>query len=109
MNKGKLIQVMGSVFDAKFMSTGIPAVYNAVEVQGDFGTGRTSLWGEVQQHLGDGKVRIIALGSTFGLRRGMDVMDTGSPLTVRSASRRSAGCLICSERRLTNEVPLRRR
>jgi len=82
MNKGKLIQIMGSVFDAKFMPTSVPAVYNAVEVKGDFGTGKTSLWGEVQQHLGDGKVRVIALGSTFGLRRGMNVMDTGSPLMV---------------------------
>ena len=82
MNKGKLIQVMGSVFDVKFSPTSVPAVYNAVEVKGDFGTGRTSLWGEVQQHLGDGKVRVIALGSTFGLRRGMDAIDTGSPLTV---------------------------
>jgi len=82
MNTGKLIQIMGSVFDAKFMPTSVPAVYNAVEVRGDFGTGKTSLWGEVQQHLGDGKVRVITLGSTFGLRRGMDVIDTGSPLTV---------------------------
>jgi len=82
MNKGKVLQVMGSVFDAKFMPSNVPAVYNAVEVQGDFGTGKTSLWGEVEQHLGDGKVRIIALGSTLGLRRGMDAIDTGSPLTV---------------------------
>ncbi len=82
MNKGKLIQIMGSVFDAKFMSTSVPAVYDAVEVKGDFGTGKTSLWGEVQQHLGDGKVRVITLGSTLGLRRGMDVIDTGSPLMV---------------------------
>jgi F-type H+-transporting ATPase subunit beta len=82
MNKGKLIQIMGSVFDAQFEPASMPAVYNAVEVQGNFGTGKTSLWGEVQQHLGDGKVRVISLGSTLGLRRGMDVIDTGSPLTV---------------------------
>lgn len=82
MNKGKLIQIMGSVFDAQFEPSSVPAVYNAVEVQGNFGTGKTSLWGEVQQHLGDGKVRVISLGSTLGLRRGMDVIDTGSPLTV---------------------------
>jgi F-type H+-transporting ATPase subunit beta len=82
MNKGKLIQIMGSVFDAKFEPASVPVVYNAVEVQGNFGTGKTSLWGEVQQHLGDGKVRVISLGSTLGLRRGMDVIDTGSPLTV---------------------------
>jgi F-type H+-transporting ATPase subunit beta len=82
MNKGKLTQVMGSVFDAKFAPGRVPALYNAVEVQGDFGTGKTSLWGEIQQHLGEGTVRAIALGSTLGLRRGMDVIDIGSPLTA---------------------------
>jgi F-type H+-transporting ATPase subunit beta len=82
MNKGKLIQIMGSVFDAKFMPMSVPALYNAIEVRGDFGTGKTSLWGEVEQHLGDGKIRAIAMGSTLGLRRGMEVIDTGSPLTV---------------------------
>jgi F-type H+-transporting ATPase subunit beta len=82
MNKGKLIQVIGSVFDAQFTSEQIPAVYNAVIVQGDFPDGRTKLYGEVQQHLGGGKVRAIALGKTFGLQRGMEVIDTGSPLTV---------------------------
>jgi len=80
MNKGKLTQVMGSVFDAKFAPEQMPSLYNAVEVQGSFGDGRTNLWGEVEQHLGDGKVRAIALGSTLGIHRGMDVIDTGSPL-----------------------------
>jgi F-type H+-transporting ATPase subunit beta len=82
MNKGKLIQVVGSVFDAKFLSEEVPAIYNAVEVRGNFRNGQTRLSGEVQQHLGGGKIRAIALGSTLGLRRGMDVIDTGGPLTV---------------------------
>ncbi len=82
MNKGRLIQVMGSVFDAAFLPEEVPPLFNAVEVRGDFGTGKTSLWGEVQQHLGDSKIRVIALGSTLGLRRGMEVIDTGSPITV---------------------------
>ncbi len=82
MNKGQLIQVMGSVFDAKFELKNVPALYNAVEVRGDFGNGKKQLWGEVQQHLGDGRVRIIAMGGTQGLSRGMEVIDTGSPLTV---------------------------
>lgn len=77
MNKGKLIQVMGSVFDAQFDPEAIPAIFNAVEVIGD-----QKVCGEVQQHLGQGRVRVIALGSTFGLRRGMEVKDTGQPLTV---------------------------
>ncbi len=82
MNKGQLIQVMGSVFDAKFDAKNVPAVYNAVEVRGDFGNGKNQLWGEVQQHLGDGKVRVIAMGGTQGLSRGLEVFDTGQPLTV---------------------------
>jgi F-type H+-transporting ATPase subunit beta len=82
MNQGKLIQIIGSVFDAKFAPEQVPTVYNAIEIHGDFGRGRTKLYGEVQQHLGGGRVRAVSLGSTLGLRRGMDVFDTGSPLTV---------------------------
>jgi len=82
MNQGKLIQVIGSVFDVKFAPEQVPTVYNAIEIHGDFGKGRTKLYGEVQQHLGGGRVRAVSLGSTLGLRRGMDVFDTGSPLTV---------------------------
>jgi F-type H+-transporting ATPase subunit beta len=82
MNKGKVIQVIGSVFDAKFAPEQVPAVYNAIEVQGNFGKGGKGLYGEVQQHLGGGKVRAISLSSTMGLRRGLDVIDTGSPLMV---------------------------
>lgn len=79
MKKGKLIQVMGSVFDAKFDLQDAPAVYNALEIT--FKNGK-KLYGEVQQHLGDGKIRAIALGSTFGLCRDLDVIDTGAPLMV---------------------------
>jgi F-type H+-transporting ATPase subunit beta len=82
VNKGKLIQIVGSVFDVKFAPEEVPSVYNALEVRGDLGNGRTKLYGEVQQHLGAGKVRAVSLGSTLGLRRGMDVFDTGSPLAV---------------------------
>ncbi|MFA6186982.1 MAG: F0F1 ATP synthase subunit beta [Phycisphaerae bacterium] len=79
MKKGKLIQVIGSVFDAKFELLDVPAVQNALEIP--LGDGK-KLCGEVQQHMGDGKIRAISLGSTLGLRRGMDVYDTGSPLMV---------------------------
>ena len=60
----------------------IPAINNALEVKGDFEGGAIDLVGEVQQHLGGGRIRAIALGSTQGLRRGMEVVDTGSALTV---------------------------
>lgn len=79
MKKGKLIQVIGSVFDVKFELNDVPSVLNALEIP--LGDGK-KLCGEVQQHMGDGKIRAIAMGSTLGLRRGMDVYDTGSPLMV---------------------------
>ena len=66
MNKGTIVQVIGSVFDAKFDQEKMPSVYNALEIPGDFGKGRTKLYGEVQQHLGGGKIRAISLGSTMG-------------------------------------------
>ena len=72
---------MGSVFDADFAGE-IPAIYNAVKVKGILAGGDTELVGEVQQHLGEGRVRVIALGSTLGVRRGMEVIDEGAPLQV---------------------------
>jgi F-type H+-transporting ATPase subunit beta len=82
MNKGKLIQIIGSVFDAEFLPHEVPAVYNALIIEQQAGGSQTKLYGEVQQHLGGGKVRAISLGTTMGLRRGMEVIDTGSPLMV---------------------------
>ena len=57
MNKGKLIQIIGSVFDAKFEEGQIPSVFNAIEIPGEFSGGKKKLYGEVQQHLGGGRVR----------------------------------------------------
>jgi F-type H+-transporting ATPase subunit beta len=82
MNKGRLIQIIGSVFDAEFSPREVPAVYNALIIEQQAGDSQTKLYGEVQQHLGGGKVRAISLGTTMGLRRGMEVIDTGSPLMV---------------------------
>ena len=81
MNLGRITQVVGSTFEAEFVMQ-IPAINNALEVKGDFEGGAIDLVGEVQQHLGGGRVRAIALGSTQGLRRGMEVVDTGSAVTV---------------------------
>ncbi|MFI4911356.1 MAG: F0F1 ATP synthase subunit beta [Sedimentisphaeraceae bacterium JB056] len=82
MNKGKITQVVGSTFDAEFDVDKLPAVYNAVKVNYVLDGKDTILTGEVHQHLGGGRVRVIALGTTLGLRRGLDVADTGSPVTV---------------------------
>ena len=79
---GTITQVIGSTFDAQFPEGDLPAIYNAVKIQYTGQSGAIDLTGEVQQHLGGGRVRAVALGSTDGLRRGMDCVDTGSPVTV---------------------------
>lgn len=73
---GKVIQVIGAVVDVEFPRTAIPQIYNALRVK------EYNLVLEVQQQLGDGIVRTIAMGSTDGLRRGVDVEDTKNPISV---------------------------
>jgi len=82
MNKGRIIQVIGSTFDVEFTAETVPLVYNAISVKVRFEGETTELIGEVQQHLGGGRIRAIALSSTLGLRRSMEVIDTGGPLSV---------------------------
>jgi F-type H+-transporting ATPase subunit beta len=79
---GKITQVIGSTFDAEFPEESLPRIYNALEVSVDTKEGARRLVGEVQQHLGGGRVRAVALGSTDGMVRGQDVDDTGGPVTV---------------------------
>jgi F-type H+-transporting ATPase subunit beta len=104
---GKVTQVIGSTFDIEFPEDSLPSIYNAVKVSldGEPRIGRTpegavsgapsqgngeaqsrvgakELTGEIASHLGGGKVRAVALGSTDGLRRGMPVRDTGAPVEV---------------------------
>ncbi|MGH7244119.1 MAG: F0F1 ATP synthase subunit beta [Phycisphaerales bacterium] len=79
---GTITQVIGSTFDAQFAEDQLPAIYNAVEIKAQTKAGELNLTGEVQQHLGGGRVRAVALGSTDGLRRGMTCTDVGSPVTV---------------------------
>jgi len=82
-NIGKIVQVIGPVVDVDYSATGnLPAIYNALEIKFDLGGRKTKLVCEVQQHLGDGWVRSVAMTSTEGLKRGMDVLDTGGPITV---------------------------
>lgn len=82
MNIGKITQVIGSTFDAKFDVNSLPAILNAVKVDYELDGEKLTLYGEVQHHLGSGNVKIIALGSTLGLRRNMNVYDTGKPVMV---------------------------
>src|SRR5512135_1015277 len=76
MSQGKIVQIIGAVVDVEFPRGAIPKVYDALKMQ------NPELTFEVQQQLGDGVVRTIAMGSTDGLRRGMDVLDTGNPIQV---------------------------
>ncbi|MFI4916958.1 MAG: F0F1 ATP synthase subunit beta [Phycisphaerales bacterium JB060] len=82
MAQGTITQVIGSTFDAQFAESELPEIYNAVTVETDTPSGKLKLVGEVQQHLGGGRVRCVALGSTDGLRRSTPCVDTGSPVTV---------------------------
>jgi F-type H+/Na+-transporting ATPase subunit beta len=79
---GKVVQVIGSTFDAEFEEGHLPEIYNALKVDSDAKGVHIRLTGEVQQHLGGNRVRAVALGSTDGLTRGMSVRDTGKSVTV---------------------------
>lgn len=79
---GKVTQIIGSTFDAQFAENELPAIYNAVEVVTNVGGEEQRLTGEVQQHLGGGRVRCVALGSTEGMVRGQDCIDKGVPVSV---------------------------
>jgi len=79
---GTVIQVIGSTFDVQFPENDIPEIYNAVTINATNRGIEINLTGEVQQHLGGGRVRAVALGSTDGMSRGMECVDTGSPVTV---------------------------
>ncbi|MFZ4575293.1 MAG: F0F1 ATP synthase subunit beta, partial [Phycisphaerales bacterium] len=79
---GTITQVIGSTFDAQFPEDQLPDIYNAVEIKASTKVGDLDLVGEVQQHLGGGRVRAVALGSTDGLRRGMACVDKGGPVSV---------------------------
>tara|TARA_Y100001933_G_scaffold248839_1_gene283201 strand:- start:12235 stop:13689 length:1455 start_codon:yes stop_codon:yes gene_type:complete len=81
-NIGHITQVIGSTFDVEFSETHLPAIYNAVKIQSSHKGISISLSGEVQQHLGGGRVRCVALGSTDGMMRGQECIDTGAPVSV---------------------------
>jgi len=81
-NIGRITQVIGSTFDAQFEENSLPAIFNAVKINAVHKGVEIKLTGEVQQHLGGGRVRCVALGSTDGLMRGQTIEDTGAPVTV---------------------------
>jgi F-type H+/Na+-transporting ATPase subunit beta len=79
MNKGTITQIIGPVLDVQFEENKLPAIYNALEIA----VGKNGkITVEVQQHLGQGQVRAVAMSTTDGLKRGMEVFDTGEPIAV---------------------------
>ncbi len=80
--QGTISQVIGSTFDAQFPEDQIPEIYNALHIEWQQDGQNMKLTGEVQQHLGGGQVRAVALGSTDGLKRGMPIIDTGESVSV---------------------------
>jgi F-type H+-transporting ATPase subunit beta len=82
-NIGKVVQIIGPVLDVEFSADQMPNIYNAIVVEGENLAGtKVSVTCEVQQLLGDHCVRAVSMSATDGLMRGMDVVDTGAPLTV---------------------------
>ena len=76
MSTGTVVQIIGAVVDVEFPRDAIPKIYDALRLD------EQNLTLEVQQQLGDGVVRTIAMGSSEGLRRGLPVSNTGQPITV---------------------------
>lgn len=79
---GKIVQVIGSTFDVEFPEGHLPEIYNAVKIDETYKGLKLHITGEVQQHLGGNRVRCVALGSTDGLYRGLQAVDTGAPVSV---------------------------
>ncbi|MGD0252764.1 MAG: F0F1 ATP synthase subunit beta [Verrucomicrobiota bacterium] len=82
MNKGKIVQIIGPVVDVEFPGE-MPAIYNALTIEFDVpGQGHAKQTLEIEQHLGDGWARCVCMGSTEGMKRGYEVVDTGGPISM---------------------------
>src|SRR3990167_8313285 len=75
-NQGKIVEIIGAVVDVEFAHHDVPQIYDALKVD------EKNLILEVQQQIGDGVVRTIAMGTTDGVRRGLAVTKTGKPITI---------------------------
>jgi F-type H+-transporting ATPase subunit beta len=81
-NNGKIVQIIGPVVDVDFSGRQLPKIYDALETTADVNGEKAKVVLEVQQDLGEGWVRTVAMSSTEGLRRGGEVIDTGAPISV---------------------------
>src|SRR5829696_10040033 len=81
-NVGRVVQVIGPVLDVEFEPEHLPEIYNALELEDTSGPVHVRVTAEVQQHIGQNQVRAVAMSSTDGVTRGMEVRDTGGPITA---------------------------
>src|SRR6188474_1046869 len=80
---GKVVQVIGPVVDIEFEGGHLPEIYNAVRIKSDGKTGTAlDVICEVEQHLGENRVRTVAMKPTDGMQRGMQAIDTGAPISM---------------------------
>ncbi len=82
MNTGRIVRIVGAVVDCEFPTDAIPAIYNALTVEADTPIGHVKTVLEVQTHLPGSMVRCVAMSATDGLQRGLEVIDTGSPIKM---------------------------
>ena len=92
MSSGTIVQIIGAVVDVEFPRDAIPNIYDALLVDAE-GVDTTL---EVQQQLGDGVVRTIALGSTDGLKRGLSISNTGAPISIPVGTKNTGSYYECS-------------
>src|SRR6476646_2961291 len=81
MNRGTIVPVVGPVVDVEFPDA-LPAIYNALSVECTVQDQPVALTLEVQQHIGDRRVRTVSMAGTEGLKRGYPAIDTGAPISV---------------------------
>jgi F-type H+-transporting ATPase subunit beta len=79
---GKVIQIIGPVVDVEYEAGHLPAIYNAIEIAATVDGKKVAIVCEVQQHLGEGRIRAVAMKPTDGLQRGMVASDTGGPISM---------------------------
>src|SRR6186713_407426 len=79
---GRIVQVIGPVVDVEFEAGQLPEIYNALRIQGDSGGQKIDVIAEVEQHLGENRVRAVAMKPTDGLQRGMAATDLGGPISM---------------------------
>ena len=79
---GKIVSVIGPVVDVEFDGGHLPAIYNALRITGGSEESKIDVIAEVEQHLGESRVRAVAMTATDGMQRGMQAADTGAPISV---------------------------